>query len=540
MKELFKFKYDDYSTSIFEDYNEVNKDKPLFFKSKRPFSDLKSIKNTEEDYVKNYGNPLAQVSHDYQLLVISSDETKVSLKLFKGSRLRKSFTNYFTKKTFCKYITVSKKTGDMYSGVLRDYHKKRKSKKVQNKNQFDTNYFLSIDADIKCSLKPELRTEYQDLYHQFVFLFLKELGIEYSNSPNLMVNNELLKYYGNKKGLKYPDNIWAFFKKKCYNPKLNEIRKSKGKFIDAFMKKNHLSGKIIKKALHNSENVNVGMLKKTLDFFGEDWVYQDYDFTLYCLNSQIYVSDLFIQWFPQNLKFLTTIEKRRAFIFFKEYILALPCYNLNTFLDHLSMIEELRLLGENDISWRATNISEFNLEHQNFTSKIEYYRKGYYLRVYQKELFDMVESPIVTNDGIFYPVLIKDSDEYINESFVQSNCVKTYIGNPSSYIVSLRKNEKNSEDRATIELHLTKKEKKLPYFMVRQSLGKFNRSLDQEWDTPIQTLLSVFTKYLSNDNFQLIKLEKTLQNGKKLSSDTYWDENGDLKWNSVDLTYYYE
>jgi hypothetical protein len=538
MKELFKFKNDNYSTIIYQDHSNLGSELP-FRKKNRLVSKIIGTKITEKDFVDNYGNPLSEVHHNYQLVVITSDENKVSLKLFSGSRYRRSFTNYFRKSTLCQFITMSKKTGDLYSGKLVNYHKKRKVKKTFSKNNFSNDDFLSIYSCLKSNSNPETISKNQELYQQIIYVFFKELNIDYVDTPNFNINVQLLKYYANKKGIKYPDNIWYFIREKDNLLKLKEIRKFKGKFIDAFMEKNQLFGRVIKKALHNCENVNLRILKLVSGLFGQDWVNQDYELLLYCLNSKLYYSDMF-ETRITNIDFLTQSEKRRAFNFLKEYVLKISMFGVSTFMDHLRMIKELKLLGENDITWKATNIHEFNEEHSKLASKVEYHKKGFYVRIYPKNFTDLIEMPIATEDDLFYPILIKDTDEYISESTVQSNCVKTYIGNPSSYIVSLRRDDKNSNDRATIEFYLTKFGTDVPYFKVKQALGKYNQSLTQLWELPIQKLLLRFAKSLGKDNFEPVKIEKKFQNGKKLCSDTYWDEEGYLKWSSVDITSYYE
>jgi hypothetical protein len=539
MNELFKFKHDNYSTIIYQDHSNLGSELP-FRKKNRLVSKIIGTKITEQDFVDNYGNPLSEVHHNYQLVVITSDENKVSLKLFSGSRYRRSFTNYFRKSTLCQFITMSKKTGDLYTGRLVNYHKKRKVKKTFSKNNFSNDDFLSIYSCLKSnSNPPEIISKNQELYQQMIYVFFKELNIDYVDTPNFNTNVQLLKYYAKKKGIKYPDNIWYFIREKDNSLKLKEIRKFKGKFIDAFMEKNRLSGRVIKKALHNCENVNLRILKIVSGLFGQDWVNQDYELLLYCLNSKLYYSDMF-ETRIRNIDFLTQSEKRRAFNFLREYVLKTSMFGVSTFMDHLRMIMELKLLGENDITWRATNIHEFNEEHSKLASKLEYHKKGFYVRIYPKNFTDLIEMPIVTEDDLFYPILIKDTDEYISESTVQSNCVKTYIGNPSSYIVSLRRDDKNSNDRATIEFYITKFGTDVPYFRVKQALGKYNQSLSQIWEPPIQKLLLRFAKSLGKDNFEAVKIEKKFQNGKKLCSDTYWDEEGYLKWSSVDITSYYE
>jgi len=537
MEEVFKFKHDNYSTIIYQDYSNLGAEQP-FRKKNRLVSKIISTKNTEKDFVENYGNPLSELNHNYQLIVINSDENKVSLKFFSGTRYRRSFTNFFRKSTLCQFITMSKKTGDLYTGKLINYHKKRKVQKTFNKNNFSTNDFLSIYACLKNNLNPENISKNQELYQQIIYVFFKELNIDYIDTPNFNINVQLLKYYANKKGIKYPDNIWCFIRENGNPLKLKEIKKCKGKFVDAFMEKNGLYGRVIKKALHNCENVNIKILKIVSGLFGQNWVNQDYELLLYCLNSKLYYSDMFESRIT-SIDFLTQSEKRRAFNFIKEYVLKTSMFGVSTFMDHLRMIKELKLLGENGIIWKATNIHEFNEEHSKFASKVEYHKKGSYVRIYPKNFIDSIEMPIVTEEDLFYPVLIKDTDEYISESNVQSNCVKTYIGNPGSYIVSLRRDDKNSNDRATIEFYLTKFGKDVPYFRIKQALGKYNQSLSKLWEPAIQKLLLRFAKSLRDDNFESVKIEKKFQNGKKLCSDTYWDEEGYLKWSSVDITSYY-
>ena len=537
MKELFKFKHDNYSTIIYEDHSNLGSELP-FRKKNRLVSKIIGTKNTEKDFVDNYGNPLSEVNHNYQLIVINSDENKVSLKFFIGIRYRKSFTTYFRKSTLCQFITMSKKTGDLYTGKLINYHKKRKVQKKFNKNNFSNNDFLSVYASLKNNLNPENISKNQELYQQIIYVFFKELNIDYVDTPNFNINLQLLKYYANKKGIKYPDNIWHFIRENGNPLKLKEIKKYKGKFVDAFMEKNGLYGRVIKKALHNCENVNIKILKIVSGLFGQNWVNQDYELLLYCLNSKLYYSDMFESRIS-NIDFLTQSEKRRAFNFIKEYVLKTSMFGVSTFMDHLRMIKELRLLGENDVDWRATNIHEFNEEHSKLASKVEYHKKGFYVRIYPKNFIDLIEMPIVTEEDLFYPILIKNTDEYISESTIQSNCVKTYIGNPSSYIVSLRRDDKNSNDRATIEFYLTKFGKDVPYFRIKQALGRYNQSLDKLWEPAIQKLLLRFAKSLRDDNFESVRIEKQFQNGKKLCSDTYWDEEGYLKWSSVDITSYY-
>lgn len=538
MKEIFKLRHDDYNTSFFKDCSDI-REYDLGIVSSGLHSKFINSSAGENIYVENYGNPLAELTHEYFLLLVTSDENKVSLKLYRGKRYRKVFTNYFRVSTCCEYVTVSKKTGDVYKGKIIDYHKKKKVKKIFYKNDFSNTAFLPIYANLTSFLSHDKNIiDIQQKFHQAVSNFFSELKTPWSDILEIQTEDLLLKHYLDSKKIKYPNNYRIFFRDTDYKIKLKEIRKFDKKLVDAFMNKFHLNGKKLKKALHNSERLNIAFFEKVSSIFSVNWVNQDYELILLCLNSKIFVTSLFSDYYPKIIAELSKTEKRRVFSFFKDYVLKMRVCDFNTFIDHLRMMKELKKLGESDISWKSKNIHEFNEEHQIFTSKIEYHKKGYYHRIYEEKLLEIIERPIVTEEELYYPILIKNTDDYIRESCVQSNCVKTYIGNPSSYIVSLRKTTRDSEDRATIEFYLTKEGKDVPYFRIKQALGKFNQPLNKSWEFPIQTLMTRFSNSIRDKDLQPVKIEKIFQDGRKLISDTYWDERGYLKWSSVDLTHY--
>ena len=71
-------------------------------------------------------------------------------------------------------------------------------------------------------------------------------------------------------------------------------------------------------------------------------------------------------------------------------------------------------------------------------------------------------------------------------------------------------------------------------------LGRFNGKLSDEWNEPIQVLKTIFDSCLQDKRFEPVKIKKVFKNNKELISDTYWDDEGRLKWSSVDVTKYYE
>jgi hypothetical protein len=126
---------------------------------------------------------------------------------------------------------------------------------------------------------------------------------------------------------------------------------------------------------------------------------------------------------------------------------------------------------------------------------------------------------------------------YNEESNYQSNCVKGYIGKPSCLIISVRYGQ-FLEERATIEYSLIKKDNKIFADRV-QSLGKFNQKLDVQWTTVLLKLDQVVLSCVRDKRFETVKLTKECNNGAVLKSDTYWNDEGKLRWvvQNIDNSY---
>jgi len=85
--------------------------------------------DSDEKYIENYGNPLTKVCKTYAMVVVERQEHKVSMKLFWGFRERRVGNSWFKTSKNVEYITVNTKTGDVYTGYLHNFQKKRKATK---------------------------------------------------------------------------------------------------------------------------------------------------------------------------------------------------------------------------------------------------------------------------------------------------------------------------------------------------------------------------------------------------------------------------
>jgi hypothetical protein len=297
------------------------------------------------------------------------------------------------------------------------------------------------------------------------------------------------------------------------------------------MSLHQLYGKQIKKALHNCENLNIDILKWAYDTFDSEWVNQDYKLILGCLNFSTSSYPPLNENFNQNI---TTQELRRVFNLFKQVIIdgTLDYY---TFFDHIRFYCDLKLYEPN-IKWISSddNKNKFREEHLDWADKIQSYREGTYYREYPKYSYEFISEPIEDNEDIYYPQLLDNSANYNEESYVQSNCVKTYVNYCDSIIISLRRGGDNSNDRATIQYKLTKNliNKSISINRV-QTLGRFNKKLSEKWNDVLFKLDQRMLYYIKNEKFDTVKLKTFYKSGLELESTSIWEDNGYLTWENL-------
>ena len=538
MKEvLYKISGSKFRNIIYHDTNSIedlDRDRKISednFGSKRRFLfKYKEVNSSEDFYVQNYGNPIVSVRKDNVMVVVENNEDKVSIKLFISSRERLVGVSWFKKETKVIFITVNRKTGDVYSGSLINYHKKRKFTKNLRRNYFWGDPLRVLMVTSKHLMNDYFPEQSGAIINEAVSVFMNQID-EREGFDNLSFGQRLLKYYLDKRNVKYPNNFTIF-----YNQPTSQItkhlKKVDNKLVDAFMKSHGLSGKKLKKILHICDELNIVAYKKVRDFFGDDWLNQDEEMIKACFNAK----DIVLV-FPEEVKeMMSDEEKRRVYSMLKQVII----YNtidIWTFSDHLRIYYELKIHGEN-VKWLSGKNSDkdFRQEHLDWSDKLQHYKKGHYERIYPKYFYDKISQPI---DG-YYPVILDNTTNYNEESATQSNCVKTYIGRPSSFIVSLRKGSTDSEDRVTIEYFSIMKDGKMDTSRI-QTLGRYNKRLTEDWDEVLLKLDKIVLSSFHDKKYETPSIIKTCMNGAKFDSDSYFDDNGQLKWtfNRIESNGYY-
>jgi len=488
---------------------------------KYPLFLIKKTTTDEKSFLQNYGNPLCRVVKTHAMVVITKTEDKVALKLFYGFRSRAAGKPWFKVSHNVNYISVNIRTGDVYHGYIQEYQKKKKCRKRIRRNTFFDNPINIMKSNIKNVLNGFVNNETgYNITMDVISKFMFEVDGRNNFIEDLDFNQRLFKFYLDKRKIKYPNNFQVY-SQHLVGPKIRKIMKKNGnKLVDAFMEVQHLSGKKLKKSLHDCHGLNISLYQLARDLFGDDWLNQDEDVITKLLNSIVTTSSNIMSEFKSVI---SVEELRRVYRIFKLVYIDEKLDSW-TFHDHIRMYAELKLYGETDIRWMSENHDwDFRQEHLDWTDKIQFYKQGFYSREYPQYFIDKIQNKI----GEYQPVLLTNSDEYNEESSVQSNCVKTYVTRPSSFIISLRKGYYG--DRATIEYSLTKVNDNIEVGRV-QSLGRFNGKLGEEWDDILFKLDEVILSSVKDERFETVKIVKKCKNGVIFSSDSYFDHGNKLRW----------
>lgn len=525
---LFKHQIKNYVTSFYRNCNEIN-DYEIYQNSinhkKGLFVSNLESKTTESCYLENYSNLMCSVNQINEMIVLEESGDKISLKLFKNNYQRNVGIRFFSKKKYCYFITVNKRTGDYYVGHILNYQNKIKFTKKIVKNP--NNYVGLIQEQFSIIMASLGKNEDSKTYKQNVITqFAKELGffkfpkIDFDLN-NTFLSNCLIRYSLTTKNVKIPDNLDAFIYSHYHEhlPKSKILKKHNLKFIDAFMAIHGVSGSEIKKNLHICKKTNVSALKGAINYFGYDKIYSS-NSILKLLNLDVAT---FFYNYPVNF---ATKEKNKFFNYYQWFLNG--DVNSNTLNDHVLYYNQLTAYGEN-ISLNAKNLDEFINEHANWSVLLSTYQKGYNVRSYNDKFVDKVQQPIFDFNGVEYtPVLLLTTNDYNDESAHQNNCVRTYTDKCASVIVSLR----NNNERGTIEYFLEYDPtiKKITTKRV-QCLGKFNRVLSESWNPVVEILDEQIKNAINVEKFNLL-MKTTFVNNKTISKKMVISEPKNVNENS--------
>ena len=476
---------------------------------------FKAEYDTEEKFVEHYGNPFAQLYLNRVIVSVTKENDKVSFKVFNYYKSRRVAGKWFRLKTNCKFITFNYKTNALYIGSLDNYHLKRKCRKRVSRVLFNNDPINQMRGHLRDSFNiivDKDKVDIPTIVNQVISTFVNAIpGTE--KYPELLSEQKIYRRYLDAQGIKYPNN-WFELVEAYPQPKKKDLVKCDYKYVDALMRVHNLKGDKIKKSLHNvSKFVDAKHLNNACEFFGEKFILNQSDEVINLLLSAWDVS-IVCQNFFNNYS-LSKSEKLNFFEIYKLYYKKLIDYH--TVNDHIRFYNFLQ--NVEPVKWKSKTHDEFSQEHYDWSEKYNHYTNGDFNRIYNSTFVDKVNEVILTKDGPYFPEVLITSKRYNNESFFQNNCVKTYIKRVSSLLISVRRGEGDTEERASVEYQIIPMvwPNKFEFNLNRvQTLGKFNQRLDESWN---DVLIKLDRKIFDHkDLFDTLQIEGEF-GGRKVFSD---------------------
>ena len=492
MEEVFGKKFETHKVIEYYDFNPLKEQVPVdendvfglySFLHNPPVTiwNEKRRSETKEDFEANKINTLCRLEHKRLSVFVVKNENKVTLKWFLYGRVKAVGKKYYKIATTCSYISYNIKKNCLYVGSISNFHKKKKTSKSVRICTFTTDIVRDKLSGINLWFnhifedhpgKKVNVTIGHDAFREFL-----------SHIPNIRYEENKIStqtLYGtilNNKGIKLCNN-WGVFSNMWPQPKTIDYKKNGPKYLDSIMKLNGLNGDKIKRILHRVRHFNADFFKTAVNLFGNDFILGQSDDVVQSLFECTVNSE------PRMDFSVITSKKERNNIFEIFKLVAKNEVDLHTFSDHITFIKNIRRFE--DVRWNSTTYDEFREEHLNLTELNQYYTKGTFRRIYGDRFEDYLTQPIKDGDNTYYPVILKTSKEYNTESFIQSNCVKGYIQRAEALIVSFRKNDPESKERATVEYKIF--ENNGVKLQRVQTRGRFNKDLDNSWEIPLQIL----------------------------------------------------
>jgi hypothetical protein len=514
-KEYRVYEYYDTNKIFFEEEKEVDIFGNMItpYRSSAPWGhfDMKGDYNTEEKFNEHYGNPMASVDMTRRIMCVTTEGDKITFKLFWYNRRRRVTSKWFKTSTQCKFITFNHKTNALYTGTLDNYHLKRKCRKRIRRTLFNSDPINTLRRWIRDTFSSEEQKtiDIPTIVNQVVSVYVNSIpGTE--KYPTLLPEQKIYRRYLDAQGIKYPDN-WFELADAYPQPKKKDLVKCDYKYVDALMNAHNLKGDKIKKSLHTINRfVDANHFNLTCKIFGEKFILNQPDEVI-----NLFLSAWDITILSENvirMSGLTKSEKLNFFEIYKLYYNKLIDYH--TINDHFRFYIFLKDLEP--IKWKSKTHDEFTQEHYDWSEKYNHYTNGDFTRIYNPTFVEKVNEVILTKDGPYYPEVLLTSKRYNNESFFQSNCVKTYVKRIDSLLISMRRGQGETEERASIEYRINLNLKHNTFDLERvQTLGKRNERLDNSWTDALVKLDSRVFEY--EDLFDTLQIEGVFGNRKVFS-----------------------
>lgn len=511
-----------YTDELFNEEMKVNPGKSKYGMFTSSNIDMGSSEEMKDKYEVNKNNLLTTVCIYDTIITVNKTDEKVSIRYYFNSFARQVGRKFFQKKTQFNFLTYNLKNKIIYTGKIDNYHKKRKFTKSLKQTPIHFSPIQRMMEMLGSRLTwvfPEFENKVKQ--RDIVDNILKSF---FDSIPNVSNENELYNDIIQHRKIKVPDNFEVF---KYYHsqPKSPEYRKHKNKYIDAFMVVNDLKGDKVKRVLHQINNFNISLYFWFIDFFGYEYMNSKSDSDL----VKVFNSAMF-SGTNRNSSLFSKTEMNNVYKLMM-YLIDNDDVDNFTICDHIRFKQQLSKYQP--VKWKSKTYDEFIDEHDEWSKLYAGYTTGITTRRYPQEFKDLIEGSIFDD---CHPKLLMTSDDYNNESSVQTNCVRTYVDHVSSFIVSLRRGNIDSTERLTIEYRFYPTEQINEFEVNRiQTKAKRNSTPDESWDESLKFLDDRIYSYI-NDGGLFLPTKEVKFNNKTEVSEVMVNCDG----NHIYLTWYNE
>ena len=494
----------------------------------KPYFKVKDsrILENEEELKKYYGDVTKKVNTERITLVVEDSDKSVSFKCYVNSTGRGVGKRHFGRQNRLMYITFNKKYKNFYSG-----EKVRKGYKKNILNKIRTNDFIGMNGiissiphlireiEVESDINYNTSGSYKVIEDSLQIFFKRVYGTDSLNFDMYKFKNLIYKTYFDLNGYKLPDEYGKFID----IPIPKSVLRKENNLVNAFMTMYELKGSKVRRLLNSEARVKLNDLYRLYNLLGLDYFNQIRDDFFTQKNEGLYgyESTMYSTYMDLNYPDLLKSEKKKLVKVINSVDIS-STHMLSLVDDHLRFKKKLTDYGE-DVKIKAESYKEFSREHEEWSTLIDSYRKGNIVREYSVDMEKEIQEVIIGPHIDYYPVLLCTTDEYVEESQHQKNCVRTYTEHANCFIVSIREGGKNGKERATIEYRYSYGEG----IKRHQSLGRHNARLSSNWNYVLESLDERVNRLSDSNVIVLPKIKKTFPNGHTIGSEARWvdDEN---------------
>ena len=501
---LTKFNHEEYWTEEYEKFNTLPRDGEntnLFNVGTRDNPDLvmyKFKKNhnnlTDEEWRKLCFSPFVHTQLRRVTIVVEKmveeDITK-KLRISKYTMLkgRKCGAKYFWKQRNIVHVTFDLINNNVYKTTTNQIGRKRTTTVLKNPFKYwkmEQFSLADIETDLRLSERQPIdnlnkftkNPKYWDTRNKIqsgLNSCFRELVKELS-SNDMLFNISLTQkesvldiastWFCKVRGIKNPDR-WMYYFKNNY-PGIKPLRKRDNNLIQTILREEGIYSKFAVKLFNTYKDISVMSYSLMKEALGIQLIQE--------LNPELLREKYNLGW---QLNLDLSLPEKRNFVGILNSLLNadiglerdISMIISDILSDHLGRLKP-RLKREGiKVKLKAKTYEEFVQEHREWTDLVDEINKTTIItHIYKKDFLNYIQQPITIDDVKMTPVVLRDTYEYRDESYVQSNCVKTYIEHKDTCIISLR-DEKDK--RITNEFVPMGKSKKM---VNVQSRTRFNGS----------------------------------------------------------------